>query len=113
MVERKQNSGFRIRNYRRRCLEASESFGEIKKGISAPYNTYFNVASLTKPVTAMVALRLVSLGKLKLDEPLDQYWTDPILQMIRDARCLPQELFFLIRQDSRIGDGAIRIKTKF
>ena len=52
-------------------------FGEIKKGISAPYNTYFNVASLTKPVTAMVALRLVSLGKWKLDEPLDQYWTDP------------------------------------
>lgn len=52
-------------------------FGDITKGISAPYNTYFNVASLTKPVTAMVALRLVSLGKWKLDEPLDAYWIDP------------------------------------
>lgn len=59
------------------ALKQVKVFGEIKKGISAPYNTYFNVASLTKPVTAMVALRLVSLGKLKLDEPLDQYWTDP------------------------------------
>lgn len=76
------------------ALKQVKVFGEIKKGISAPYNTYFNVASLTKPVTAMVALRLVSLGKWKLDEPLDQYWTDPILQMIRDARCLPQNCSF-------------------
>jgi CubicO group peptidase (beta-lactamase class C family) len=52
-------------------------FGEISKGISAPYNTIFNVASLTKPVTAMVALKLVSAGKWNLDEPLDKYWTDP------------------------------------
>lgn len=60
-------------------LKQVKVFGEIKKGISAPYNTYFNVASITKPVTTMVALRLVSLGKWKLDEPLDQYWIDPDL----------------------------------
>ncbi|MBT2623461.1 serine hydrolase domain-containing protein [Chryseobacterium sp. ISL-6] len=60
-------------------LKEVKVFGEIKKGISAPNNTYFNVASLTKPVTAMVALRLISLGKWKLDEPLDQYWVDPDL----------------------------------
>lgn len=58
-------------------LQQVKVFGEIKKGISAPLNTLFNVASLTKPVTAMVVLRLVSLGKWKLDEPLDAYWTDP------------------------------------
>lgn len=58
-------------------LRQVKVFGEIKKGISAPLNTLFNVASLTKPVTAMVVLRLVSLGKWKLDEPLDAYWTDP------------------------------------
>ncbi len=51
--------------------------GEIKKNVPTPYNTCFNVASLTKPVTAMVALRLISLGKWKLDEPLSAYWTDP------------------------------------
>ncbi|MCB0494118.1 MAG: beta-lactamase family protein [Cyclobacteriaceae bacterium] len=52
-------------------------FGDISEGVSAPYNTIFNVASLTKPVTAMVALKLVSSGKWNLDEPLYKYWIDP------------------------------------
>lgn len=58
-------------------LQQVKVFGDTKKGASAPVNAYFNVASLTKPVTAMVALRLIGLGKWKLDEPLDSYWTDP------------------------------------
>jgi CubicO group peptidase (beta-lactamase class C family) len=58
-------------------LQQVKVFGEITKGVSAPYNTIFNVASLTKPVTAMVALKLVSLGKWNLDEPVYKYWTDP------------------------------------
>jgi CubicO group peptidase (beta-lactamase class C family) len=58
-------------------LKQVKVFGEITKGVSAPYNTIFNVASLTKPVTAMVALKLVSLGKWNLDEPIYKYWTDP------------------------------------
>lgn len=58
-------------------LKQIKVFGEITKGVSAPYNTIFNVASLTKPVTAMVALKLVSLGKWNLDEPIYNYWTDP------------------------------------
>ena len=58
-------------------LKQVKVFGEIAKGVSAPYNTIFNVASLTKPVTAMVALNLVSLGKWNLDEPIYKYWTDP------------------------------------
>jgi CubicO group peptidase (beta-lactamase class C family) len=58
-------------------LKQVKVFGEIKNGVSAPYNTIFNVASLTKPVTAIVALKLVSLGKWNLDEPIYKYWTDP------------------------------------
>jgi len=58
-------------------LQQVKVFGEIQKGISAPINACFNVASLTKPVTAMVALRLVSLGQWTLDDPLDAYWVDP------------------------------------
>ncbi|MBU2046264.1 MAG: class A beta-lactamase-related serine hydrolase, partial [Bacteroidetes bacterium] len=58
-------------------LRQLKVFGEITKGVAAPYNTIFNVASLTKPVTAMVALKLVSLGQWNLDEPLYKYWTDP------------------------------------
>jgi hypothetical protein len=51
---------------------------------SAAYNSLFNVASLTKPVTAMTVLRLVSLGKWNLDEPLDKYWIDP--DIAKDSR---------------------------
>lgn len=65
-------------------LQQVKVFGDTKTGISVPLNAYFNVASLTKPVTAMVTLRLVSLGKWKLDEPLDAYWTDP--DIANDAR---------------------------
>lgn len=52
-------------------------YGTLDKKMTAPYNSLFNVASLTKPVTAMTVLRLVSLGKWNLDEPLDKYWIDP------------------------------------
>jgi CubicO group peptidase (beta-lactamase class C family) len=52
-------------------------FGELQKGRIAPLDTIFNVASLTKPVVALLTLKLVSLGKWNLDEPLDKYWIDP------------------------------------
>ena len=58
-------------------LRQVKVFGEISKSVSAPYNTIFNVGSLTKPVTAIVTLKLVSLGKWNLDEPIYKYWTDP------------------------------------
>lgn len=58
-------------------LQEIKVFGELKKGVTAPYNTIWNVASLTKPVTAIVALKLVSSGKWNLDEPLYKYWIDP------------------------------------
>lgn len=58
-------------------LQQIKVFGEIKNDVTAPYNTIFNVASLTKPVTALVALKLVSLGKWNLEEPVYKYWTDP------------------------------------
>ncbi|NEU06982.1 beta-lactamase family protein [Flavihumibacter sp. R14] len=47
------------------------------KSGTQPLNTVFNVASLTKPVTALTVLRLVTLGSWDLDEPLYHYWTDP------------------------------------
>lgn len=61
----------------RGTLQQIRVWGEHTKGSAAPYNTIFNVASLTKPVTAIVALKLVSQGKWSLDEPLFHYWTDP------------------------------------
>jgi CubicO group peptidase (beta-lactamase class C family) len=52
-------------------------FGNLEKDKPAPKNTIWNVASLTKPITANVTLRLVSEGKWDLDEPIYTYWTDP------------------------------------
>lgn len=51
--------------------------GELKKGVRAPEQAIFQVASLTKPITVMTTLRLVSQGLWDLDEPLARYWTDP------------------------------------
>ncbi len=59
-------------------------YGTLDGKTTAPYNSLFNVASLTKPVTAMTVLRLVSLGKWNLDEPIEKYWVDP--DIAKDAR---------------------------
>lgn len=52
-------------------------FGETQAGHPAPANTLFNIASQTKPVTAMLTLKLVQAGVWNLDEPLSHYWIDP------------------------------------
>lgn len=51
--------------------------GDASPGVSANATTRFNVASITKTVTAETALRLVEAGELDLDEPLAAYWVDP------------------------------------
>lgn len=52
-------------------------YGELKKDTPAPYNAIFNIASLTKPISALLTLTLVSNGDWDLDEPLYHYWVDP------------------------------------
>lgn len=61
-------------------LKQIQVFGNADNNVPVKYNSIFKVASLTKPVTALVALKLISTGKLGLDEPLDKYWTDPDLK---------------------------------
>jgi len=55
-------------------------FGEHQLGIRAPENTIFNVASITKVITAMITLKLISQKQWELDEPLHNYWVDPDLK---------------------------------
>jgi CubicO group peptidase (beta-lactamase class C family) len=53
-------------------------YGEqVPGGPPANEKTLYSVASLTKPITAEVILRLAAKGKLSLDEPLSPYWIDP------------------------------------
>jgi CubicO group peptidase (beta-lactamase class C family) len=61
-------------------LTKVEVYGTLDKTEPAPYNTIFKVASLTKPIVAVTALKLIDKGMMDLDEPLHQYWTDPDLQ---------------------------------
>jgi CubicO group peptidase (beta-lactamase class C family) len=52
-------------------------YGEQSPGIPANAKTLYNVASLTKPISAEVILRLASKGIISLDEPIAPYWIDP------------------------------------
>ncbi len=54
-----------------------EVYGTLDKENTAPYNTIFKVASLTKPIVAITALKLIDEGLLDLNEPLYPYWIDP------------------------------------
>jgi CubicO group peptidase (beta-lactamase class C family) len=58
-------------------LTKVEVYGTLDKSQKAPYNTIFKVASLTKPVFALIVLKLVDKGLLDLNEPLHKYWVDP------------------------------------
>jgi CubicO group peptidase (beta-lactamase class C family) len=60
------------------------AYGEQSAGVAATPSTLFNLASLTKPVSAEVLLRLVSAGQLSLDEPMASHWIDP--DVLSDAR---------------------------
>jgi CubicO group peptidase (beta-lactamase class C family) len=51
--------------------------GELKEGVPGTDNAIFSIASMTKPVTAMLTIKLVESGRWDLDEPLFHYWIDP------------------------------------
>jgi len=58
-------------------IKSVSVYGELTGGVKALLNAYWNVASLTKPVTAMTVLALVNQKKWDLDEPVSKYWVDP------------------------------------
>ncbi len=60
-------------------LKYVKAFGELRQGAAAPDNAIFNVASMTKPVVAVLTLKLTDSGQWNLDEPLSNYWIDPDL----------------------------------
>jgi hypothetical protein len=55
-------------------------YGEQEPGVPASEKTRFNVASITKTITAETVLRLVGAGNLDLDAPLAPYWVDPDIE---------------------------------
>lgn len=51
-------------------------FADREAGVPIRENAIFRFASMTKPIVAVTALRLVEEGKLKLDDPVTQYLPD-------------------------------------
>lgn len=58
-------------------IVALQAAGLQAPGQPATLDARYNVASLTKPVSAEVALRLVSENAFTLDEPMAPSWVDP------------------------------------
>ena len=58
-------------------IVGEQASGNASLGRPAGLDTIYNAASLAKPVSALTAMRLVSAGLLKLDEPLFKYYVDP------------------------------------
>lgn len=58
----------------------AQGFGlaDIENGVAATPDTPYNIASVTKPIAAVVALRLAEQGALSLDMPMAEYsdWAD-------------------------------------
>ena len=58
-------------------LQWAGYYGFAREGKSAGPSTLFNVASMTKPITAEVIVRLVARGAIDLDESMAPHWVDP------------------------------------
>ncbi len=92
------------------------NFGELQTGHPAPDNTLFNIASQTKPVTAMLTLKLVQMGKWDLDEPLAHYWIDP--DIANDPYLMKLTTRFVLSHQTgfpnwRSDNGGTRLRFKF
>jgi CubicO group peptidase (beta-lactamase class C family) len=76
--------GVAVAHIRDGRVDFLKTYGESAPGVPMTPDSTFNVASLTKPVFAELVLSLVAEGKLGLDTPLADYWTDP--DLAGDAR---------------------------
>lgn len=72
----------------------NNTFGFQNENVPANNNTLFLSASIAKPMTAEVFLRLANMGKVSLDEPMYNYWLDPDIAQDERAKLLtPRHVF--------------------
>jgi len=53
------------------------AYGSQEVGVPATPTSLYNIASMAKPISAEVVLRLAAAHRLSLDEPMAPTWTDP------------------------------------
>jgi CubicO group peptidase (beta-lactamase class C family) len=91
-------------------------YGEQSPGVAATEKTLYNIASLTKPITAETILRLASAGKLSLDESMSQIWVDPDIRddpyskLLTPRLCLSHQTGFANWR--RMTGGVLKIRWK-
>jgi CubicO group peptidase (beta-lactamase class C family) len=94
----------------------TEVYGEQSPGVAATEKTLYNVASLTKPITAETILRLASARKLSLDESMWPFWLDPDLEddprskLLTPRLCLSHQTGFANWR--RMTGGVLKIRWK-
>ncbi|MEM9533116.1 MAG: serine hydrolase domain-containing protein [Pseudomonadota bacterium] len=54
-------------------LAAGLGFADLKGAVAAAADTPYNIASVTKPISAVLALKLVEQGRVDLDRPMADY----------------------------------------
>jgi len=69
-------------------LQQVRLFGEKTKGNPVDYNTFYKIASLTKPIVAIITLKLVEQGLWDLDEPIYKYHIDKDIKNIPELKIL-------------------------
>lgn len=91
-------------------------YGEQSPGVAATERTLYNMASLTKPITAETVLRLASAGKLALDESMSPFWVDPDIKddpwskLLTPRLCLSHQTGFANWR--RMTGGVLKIRWK-
>ncbi|GAB2501317.1 serine hydrolase [Arenimonas alkanexedens] len=65
-------------------LLLAAAYGSQERGVPATPETLYNIASMTKPISAEVVLRLAAARRLSLDEAMAPTWIDP--DVAGDAR---------------------------
>lgn len=58
-------------------IKQLRAFGFQKDTIPVSVKSIYKVASLTKPITGLITLKLIDKGDLQLDEPISNYFIDP------------------------------------
>lgn len=75
-------------------LAAGLGYADVEVGIPATAETPYDIASVAKPLSAVVALRLVEAGVLDLDRPIVDYseWADFCTRFSQQPSIFAQEL---------------------
>src|SRR5215831_4591986 len=60
---------------------ATAGWRDMAAGLPVERNTIFRIASLSKPITSVVALTLLDEGRFALDEPISRAWAPEFAQM--------------------------------